>query len=118
MTVGLDCMCCAAVLCVVRVPGLSGTTIREICRASIQRAATKGRSAVPRATTPSDDVGVKGIILRTFGAGNGPDKNEDFLRALKEANDSGVVIVSTTQCQRRSRRVEGLEVIVRTAWVP
>lgn len=41
---------------------------------------------------------LKGLILQTFGTGNAPDQNLDFLRALKEASDRGVVIVNITQC--------------------
>lgn len=44
---------------------------------------------------------VKGIVLRTFGAGNAPDNNPDFLAALKSANDMGIVIINTTQCMRK-----------------
>ncbi len=43
---------------------------------------------------------MKGIVLRTFGAGNAPDNNPDFLAALREAHDMGIVIVNTTQCIR------------------
>lgn len=40
---------------------------------------------------------VDGIVLECFGAGNAPDKNKPFMNALKEATDSGVVIVVVTQ---------------------
>ena len=49
-------------------------------------------------------VAVKGIVLRTFGAGNAPDNNPDFLAALKEAHDMGIVIINTTQCMRKCVR--------------
>lgn len=41
-----------------------------------------------------------GVVLQAFGVGNGPDKNQDFLDALKDANDNGTVIVDCTQCLR------------------
>ena len=41
---------------------------------------------------------LQGLVLETYGVGNGPDKDEDFLAALKEASDRGVVIVDCTQC--------------------
>jgi len=39
-----------------------------------------------------------GAVLKAFGVGNGPVKNQDFLNAIKEATDRGVVIVDCTQC--------------------
>jgi lysophospholipase len=41
---------------------------------------------------------LRGAILQTFGAGNAPDRDPDFLQALREASDRGVVIVNVTQC--------------------
>ena len=41
---------------------------------------------------------LQGLVLETYGVGNGPDKDEDFLAALKEATNRGVVIVDCTQC--------------------
>lgn len=43
------------------------------------------------------DDKVDGLILRTFGAGNAP-MDEDFLNVLKEATDSGTLILNITQC--------------------
>ena len=51
---------------------------------------------------------VKGIVLRTFGAGNAPDNNPDFLAALKSANDMGIVIINTTQCMRTCSTVQAV----------
>ena len=42
---------------------------------------------------------LQGLVLETYGAGNGPE-SESFLTALKEAINRGVVIVNVTQCQR------------------
>lgn len=44
---------------------------------------------------------VKGVVLETFGAGNAPQRN-DLMTALKEACDSGVVIVAISQCAKGS----------------
>ena len=41
---------------------------------------------------------LRGAVLQTFGAGNAPDHDEDFLSALREASDRGLVIVNVTQC--------------------
>jgi lysophospholipase len=41
---------------------------------------------------------MKGCILETYGAGNAPDNREDFLNALRNATNRGVVIVNVTQC--------------------
>lgn len=41
--------------------------------------------------------GLKGVILKTYGAGNAPS-DEWFLEPIKEAVDRGVVIVNITQC--------------------
>ncbi|KAJ0061368.1 hypothetical protein NL108_017299 [Boleophthalmus pectinirostris] len=43
---------------------------------------------------------IEGVILETYGSGNAPDKDKALLDALKEATDSGVIIVNCTQCLR------------------
>lgn len=40
---------------------------------------------------------LKGIVLETFGDGNGPSDSE-FLDSIKKANDDGMVILGCTQC--------------------
>lgn len=42
--------------------------------------------------------GLKGVVMKTFGAGNGPT-SAWFLDALKEAVDRGLVIVNVSQCE-------------------
>jgi L-asparaginase len=42
-------------------------------------------------------VDVKGVILRTFGAGNAPE-SERFVQVLKRAVEDGKIVVNTTQC--------------------
>lgn len=44
-----------------------------------------------------DTPGLKGVVLKTFGAGNGPD-DKWFYDALKENVAKGKVIVNITQC--------------------
>lgn len=56
-------------------PGISGDWVRHSLR------------------TP----GLRGAVLTTFGSGNGP-RSEDFLGALREARDRGIVLVNATQC--------------------
>lgn len=41
--------------------------------------------------------GIKGVVLKTYGAGNGPT-DKWFCEAIKEAIDSGIVVVNVTQC--------------------
>ena len=41
--------------------------------------------------------GIKGIVLKTFGAGNAPT-SQWFTNAIKEAVDRGIVILNVTQC--------------------
>ena len=43
---------------------------------------------------------LKGLVLQTFGAGNGPDQNKHFLSTIKAACDRGLVVVNVTQCHR------------------
>ena len=58
--------------------------------------------------------GVKGIIMKTFGAGNGPTEPW-FLKLIREAVDRGMVIVNITQCSNGSvhprRYVTGYELL-------
>jgi L-asparaginase len=41
---------------------------------------------------------LQGLVLETYGVGNGPDRDAAFLAVLKDATDRGVVIVNCTQC--------------------
>jgi L-asparaginase len=41
---------------------------------------------------------IQGLVLETYGIGNGPSNNTAFLAALHEASERGVVIVNCTQC--------------------
>ncbi|WP_462323295.1 asparaginase [Desulfoplanes sp.] len=41
---------------------------------------------------------LQGLVMETYGMGNGPSKNQPFMRALENAVDRGVVIVNCTQC--------------------
>lgn len=43
---------------------------------------------------------LRGLVLETYGVGNGPDRDTDFIDALAEATARGVVIVACTQCVR------------------
>ena len=45
---------------------------------------------------------LKGLVLRAYGVGNGPTDNRDFLSALEDAAERGVVIVDCTQCLKGS----------------
>ncbi|HEX7831739.1 MAG TPA: asparaginase [Thermoanaerobaculia bacterium] len=41
---------------------------------------------------------LQGLVLEAYGVGNGPDQDREFIDALREAVDRGVVIVDCTQC--------------------
>ncbi|HMV65768.1 MAG TPA: asparaginase [Myxococcota bacterium] len=41
-----------------------------------------------------------GLVLETYGSGNGPNNQPDLLRALRRAHDAGIVVVNVTQCHR------------------
>ncbi|KIJ10500.1 hypothetical protein PAXINDRAFT_101996 [Paxillus involutus ATCC 200175] len=43
----------------------------------------------------------RGVVLETFGAGNAPQRT-DLMAALKQACDSGIVVVAITQCAKGS----------------
>lgn len=45
--------------------------------------------------------GLKGVVMKTFGMGNGPT-DEGFLSALREAVNRGIVIVNVSQCDSGS----------------
>ncbi len=44
-----------------------------------------------------DNKHIKGLILKTFGNGNGPS-HDDFLDIIKEIAEKGIVVVNITQC--------------------
>lgn len=43
---------------------------------------------------------IKGLIIETYGTGNAPNQNPEFLQALKQAIDNGMVIINCSQCQQ------------------
>eukprot|EP01130_Rhizamoeba_saxonica_P003620 TRINITY_DN1511_c0_g1_i1.p1 TRINITY_DN1511_c0_g1~~TRINITY_DN1511_c0_g1_i1.p1 ORF type:complete len:472 (-),score=83.20 TRINITY_DN1511_c0_g1_i1:34-1449(-) len=43
---------------------------------------------------------LKGCVLETYGAGNGPTDRPEFLEVLKNACDRGVIIVNVSQCSK------------------
>ncbi len=44
------------------------------------------------------DPPLKGLLIRSFGVGNPPDKNRELMAALEQASARGQVIVNLTQC--------------------
>ncbi|KAK2184168.1 hypothetical protein NP493_277g00013 [Ridgeia piscesae] len=43
---------------------------------------------------------MRGVVLQSYGAGNGPSTRQDLMDVLREASDRGVLIVNITQCSR------------------
>ncbi|MDX1412885.1 MAG: asparaginase [Candidatus Promineifilaceae bacterium] len=41
---------------------------------------------------------LKGLVIEAYGVGNGPSNDPEFIDALKDACDRGVIIVNCTQC--------------------
>lgn len=41
---------------------------------------------------------LKGLVLETYGAGNGPQDNKEFIAALTRATERGLIIVNCSQC--------------------
>lgn len=50
---------------------------------------------------------LKGIVLETYGDGNGPTNDLDFLKAIEDASESGMVILGCTQCLHGGMTQEG-----------
>lgn len=48
---------------------------------------------------------LEGLVLLTYGVGNGPDRDEALLNAIRAATERGVVIVACTQCLRGGVRL-------------
>lgn len=57
------------------VPGISAEIVRNILQPPLQ-----------------------GLVMEAYGVGNGPSNDKQFMSALREAVDRGVVIVDCTQC--------------------
>ena len=69
------------VACITLFPGMTATTLERMLQPPL-----------------------KGLVLLTYGAGNAPDNQPDFLRVLRHATDQGQVIVNATQCLRGTVR--------------
>jgi L-asparaginase len=52
---------------------------------------------------------LRGLVLETYGVGNGPSRDREFLAALEEASQRDVIIVATSQCARGSVRLGDYE---------
>ncbi len=50
---------------------------------------------------------LKGLVLGTYGVGNGPDQDKKLMDVLKKATDSGIVIVACTQCLQGGVKLGG-----------
>jgi len=46
--------------------------------------------------------GIQGLVLMTYGMGNAPCNDAQFLKLLTNANESGIIIVNCTQCLKGS----------------
>ena len=41
---------------------------------------------------------IEGVVLETYGSGNGPDSRQELLEEIRAAAKRGVIIVNCTQC--------------------
>ena len=41
---------------------------------------------------------IQGVVLETYGSGNGPDSWQDLMDELRAASSRGVIFVNCTQC--------------------
>lgn len=60
-------------------PGFSASILTNVCRPPLQ-----------------------GLVIETYGAGNGPSDDPEFLAAIERVTAAGIVVVSVTQCVRGS----------------
>lgn len=67
---------------------------------AVQIGALRLFPGIAAATVAAVLAPLQGLVLETYGSGNGPAGDADFLAALAEASARGVVIVSCTQCLR------------------
>lgn len=49
--------------------------------------------------------GVKGLVLETFGAGNGPERM-DFLEPMRRMTNAGMLVLNVTQCRAGTVQME------------
>ena len=52
---------------------------------------------------------LRGLVLETFGVGNAPSSNRALMEALRQGNESGIVIVNVTQCFSGTVNQDGYE---------
>ncbi|MBN1261706.1 MAG: asparaginase [Anaerolineae bacterium] len=50
---------------------------------------------------------LKALVLEAYGVGNGPTRDRDFVDALREASDRGIIIIDCSQCLRGSVNLHG-----------
>ena len=54
---------------------------------------------------------IDGIVLLTYGAGNGPNERRDIMAVLKTKVEDGVLILNCTQCKRGRAGCESVHII-------
>jgi L-asparaginase len=45
-------------------------------------------------------LNIKALILETYGAGNAPSNQPEFLKLLQKSSENGIIIVNSTQCHK------------------
>lgn len=80
--------------------GSSGIDLREIQEPCVVGAFRLFPGMSAQILDNALQLPLRGLVLETYGSGNGPTSNKAFVRVLAEANERGVVIVNCTQCLR------------------
>ncbi len=55
------------------------------------------------------DTDIQGLVLMTYGMGNAPSDDKNFLSVLRKASDNGVVVINCTQCYKGTVDMCGYE---------
>jgi L-asparaginase len=82
----------------VRRPGRARLKVEELARAPVVSALRLFPGISPELVRNVLRPPLQGLVLETYGVGNGPDQDAAFIGALREATARGVVIVDCTQC--------------------
>ncbi len=54
-------------------------------------------------------VPLEGLILEAYGVGNAPNRDEEFIEAIRQATGRGIIIVDCSQCLRGAVHLENYE---------
>ena len=79
----------------------SGISAADLCRADTRITTNQEMQVCANAVALKRDIGLelgRRMHVSCYGSGTGPSDNPEFLAALAQARDNGVVVVAVTQC--------------------